>query len=133
MLAKEVDPASQRTIGVVTKLDLAEGGILRKLERGVEQLNLRLGVVAVRNRTHEENARNITSEAARQVESDFFNKHPELHVLAQDFAERKAQHERNGAANNGGLFLGTHNLAQLLTLIQEQRIRTTLPKIKVRW
>ena len=34
MMSKEVDPQSIRTIGVVTKLDLAEKGIRRKLENG---------------------------------------------------------------------------------------------------
>jgi len=131
-MSKEVDPDLIRTIGVVTKPDLAENGILTKLQRGVEQLKLRLGVVAVRNRTHDENERGVSFEVARQMETLFFKNHKELSHLAMEFAERKAQHERDGPADIGGLYLGTNNLAQLLTLIQEQRIRTTLPKIKVK-
>ena len=39
MMSKEVDPQSIRTIGVVTKLDLAEKGIRRKLENGQSSSN----------------------------------------------------------------------------------------------
>ena len=39
MMSKEVDPQSIRTIGVVTKLDLAEKGIRRKLENGRSSSN----------------------------------------------------------------------------------------------
>lgn len=39
MMSKEVDPQSIRTIGVVTKLDLAEKGIRRKLENGPDSSN----------------------------------------------------------------------------------------------
>jgi len=133
MMAKDVDANNDRTIGVVTKLDLAEKGIRRKLERGVEQLDLRLGVVAVRNRTQEENERGISFELARQMEATFFSKHSELSSLAVDFAERQAAHHaEHGESGRGGLFLGTSNLAQLLTIIQEQRIRTTLPGIRIK-
>lgn len=134
MMSKEVDPDAVRTIGVVTKLDLAEKGIRRKLQNGVQQLNLRLGVVAVRNRNQEENERGVSFEVARQMENLFFQNHPELASLAVDFSERRAQQltDGEGDGGNGGLYLGTHNLAQLLTVIQEQRIRSTLPKIKLK-
>lgn len=133
MMSKEVDQAAIRTIGVVTKLDLAEKGIKRKLETGVEQLNLRLGVVAVRNRNQDENDRGISFEVSRTMEQMFFKNHPELASLAVDFAERRNQQlNEEGGSGNGGLYLGTNNLAQLLTVIQEQRIRTTLPKIKLK-
>lgn len=132
MMSKEVDPNAIRTIGVVTKLDLAEKGIRRKLEVGVDQLNLRLGVVAVRNRNQEENERGIGFETSRQMENMFFRSHAELATLSGEFNERRQQQLNEGAGEHGGLFLGTNNLAQLLTIIQEQRIRTTLPKIKLK-
>lgn len=131
MMSKEVDSVSIRTIGVVTKLDLAEKGIRRKLENGVDQLALRLGVVAVRNRNQDENDRNVSFDTSRQMETKFFQNHPELSALAQDFQVRRAASELDGSSN-GGLYLGTNNLAQVLTVIQEQRIRTTLPKIKLK-
>lgn len=46
-MSKEVDPQSIRTIGVVTKLDLAEKGIRRKLENGqVQSLHARFARTA---------------------------------------------------------------------------------------
>ena len=132
MMSKEVDPSSIRTIGVVTKLDLAEKGIRRKLENGADQLGLKLGVVAVRNRNQEENDRGVSFDVSRQMENMFFKNHPELAQLAVDFTAARKAAAAQGEEDIGGLYLGTSNLAQLLTLIQEQRIRTTLPKIKLK-
>lgn len=98
----------------------------------MSQLALRLGVVAVRNRNQDENDRGVSFEVSRQMESMFFQQHGELAALAYDFNARREAAAAEGSEAVGGLFLGTHNLAQLLTLIQEQRIRTTLPKIKLR-
>lgn len=128
MMSKEVDTEAIRTIAVVTKVDLGEKGIRRKLENGADQLNLHLGLVAVRNRNQDEIDRNISFEVSRQMEQQFFLSHPELAPLAGDYAERKRLSETDGV--NGGLYLGTTNLAQLLTVIQEQRIRSTLPSIR---
>jgi GTP-binding protein EngB required for normal cell division len=119
LMAKTVDSQGMRTIAVVTKPDLAERGIKTKLQQSVEQLNLRLGVVVVRNRTAEENERGVSWEIAREMEKQFFTQHTELNTLVQ---------------NNsiGDLYLGTQNLAQLLATIQEERIRSTLPKIRMK-
>jgi len=133
MMAKEVDPQGIRTIGVVTKLDLAEKGIARKLLTGTEQLNLKLGVVAVRNRTQEENERGITFEVAREMEKQYFANHVELSEYNQQFdGSTNSVEEKMSLGLTGGLYLGTSNLAAVLTVIQEQRIRSTLPKIRQR-
>ena len=116
MMSKTVDPLGERSIGVVTKADLAEKGIRRKLERGVEELGLQLGVVAVRCRSQEENDRGVTWEVSREMEKMFFRSHPELGALADN--------------SGGSLALGISALAQLLTTIQEQKIRASLPGIR---
>lgn len=133
MMSKEVDPQGIRTIGVVTKLDLAEKGIARKLLTGTEQLNLKLGVVAVRNRTQEEIERGISFEVAREMERQYFANHVELSEYNQPFdGNRNTMEEKMSLGVNGGLYLGTANLAAVLTVIQEQRIRSTLPRIRQR-
>ena len=116
MMSKQVDPLGERSIGVVTKADLAEKGIRRKLEKGVEELGLQLGVVAVRCRSQEENDRGVTWEVSREMEKMFFRGHTELSALAD--------------SSGGSLALGVSALAQLLTTIQEQKIRASLPGIR---
>ena len=116
MMSKSVDPLGERSIGVVTKADLAEKGIRRKLEKGVEELGLQLGVVAVRCRSQEENDRGVTWEVSREMEKMFFRQHAELNALADN--------------SGGSLALGVSALAQLLTTIQEQKIRASLPGIR---
>jgi len=54
-LSREVDPEGIRTIAVVTKIDKCEKGIKAKIEGTAEDsVKLKLGYVAVRNRTQEE-------------------------------------------------------------------------------
>jgi len=124
MLSKSVDPQCERTIGVITKIDLAEKGIRRKLENGVDQLGLALGVVAVRNRSQEEIDRGVTWENSREMEKQYFKTHPELSSLADD------SDSMTRSLTIQPLMLGTSALAHLLTMIQEQKIRTSLPFIR---
>ena len=118
MLSKQVDPEGLRSIGVVTKMDLAERGVRRKLEKGVEELGLQLGVVAVRCRSQEEIDRGVSWEVSREMERSFFRQHPELSALAD--------------TSEGSLSLGIPALAALLTTIQEHKIRSSLPDIRIR-
>jgi len=95
MLSKQVDLDCERTIGVITKVDIAERGIRRKLDTAVDQLGLALGVVAIRNRSQEEIDRHVSWESSREMEKLYFRSHPELSSLYQDDAAARNNGEPN--------------------------------------
>ena len=75
-LARQVDPFGKRTIGVITKSDLAVDQKLlihQLIMEGLNVTHLKLGFVAVRNRSTDEK---ISLEEARKREHDFFRQHP---------------------------------------------------------
>lgn len=111
-LAREVDPEGQRTIGVLTKVDLMDEGtdVVDILAGRV--IPLRLGYVPVVNR------------GQRDIE----NKRPISYAL---------EHERNFFENhkayrNKASYCGTPYLARKLNLILMMHIKQTLPDIKAR-
>ena len=75
-LIRQVDPAHQRTIGVLTKLDLMDGGthagdILRN-----KQYPLALGWIGLVNRSQAQVKTNTRIEDALEREKRFFANHP---------------------------------------------------------
>ena len=75
-LARDVDSAGVRTIGVITKSDLApnhDALVQQLLMEKSDVLQLNLGFVAVRNRSTDEN---LSLEDARRREKEFFQQHP---------------------------------------------------------
>ena len=75
-LAREVDPLGKRTIGVITKSDLASDQdtlVQQLLMDRHDVLHLKLGFVAVRNRNTKES---IALQEAHEKEKEFFSKHP---------------------------------------------------------
>lgn len=111
-LAREVDPDGQRTIGVLTKVDLMDRGtdVIDILAGRI--IPLRLGYVAVVNRGQKdiEGRKSIT--AALDAERRFFEGHPAYASKAQ--------------------YCGTPYLARKLQVILMQVIRSCLPDMKKR-
>ncbi|OJJ32809.1 hypothetical protein ASPWEDRAFT_29952 [Aspergillus wentii DTO 134E9] len=111
-LAREVDPEGQRTIGVLTKVDLMDEGtdVVDILAGRI--IPLRLGYVPVVNRGQRdiENKRPIAS--ALENEKNFFEGHR--------------------AYRNKASYCGTPYLARKLNLILMMHIKQTLPDIKAR-
>ena len=87
-LAKEVDPAQTRTIGVVTKIDTIQNDsdIVLKLraERDTD-IKLTLGWVSVRCRTPTEVKNGLSSRELLETEKLFFDTNPLLAGLEQQF------------------------------------------------
>ncbi|KAL9071499.1 MAG: hypothetical protein Q9161_004216 [Pseudevernia consocians] len=111
-LAREVDPEGQRTIGVLTKVDLMDEGtdVVDILAGRI--IPLRLGYVPVVNRGQRDIANNKTISFALDNERNFFDNHR--------------------AYKNKASYCGTPYLARKLNLILMMHIKNTLPDIKNR-
>ncbi|KAI9665607.1 MAG: vacuolar protein sorting-associated protein 1 [Trizodia sp. TS-e1964] len=111
-LAREVDPEGQRTIGVLTKVDLMEEGtdVVDILAGRI--IPLRLGYVPVVNRG----------------QRDIDNKRAISYALENE----KAFFENHKAYRNKSSYCGTPYLARKLNLILMMHIKNTLPDIKAR-
>ena len=111
-LAREVDPEGQRTIGVLTKIDLMDSGtdVVDILAGRI--IPLRLGYVPVVNRGQRDIENKKRIDLALKAEKDFFENHASY---------------RNKAS-----YCGTPYLARKLNLILMMHIKQTLPDIKTR-
>ncbi|KAM4056127.1 dynamin domain-containing protein [Hirsutella rhossiliensis] len=111
-LAREVDPEGQRTIGVLTKVDLMDDGtdVIDILSNRV--IPLRLGYVPVVNRGQRDIDNRKAINVALEAEKAFFENHK--------------------AYRNKSSYCGTPYLARKLNLILMMHIKQTLPDIKAR-
>ncbi|CAF1506966.1 unnamed protein product, partial [Rotaria sordida] len=111
-LARNVDPEGKRTIGVITKTDLAPDQdmlIAQLLMNRRDVLRLKLGFVAVRNRSSDEK---ISLPDARNREKEFFSQHPAASAVVQ----KKC--------------LGIDALISCLATLYSQRVKETFPKMR---
>ena len=114
-MAQAVDPSGNRTIGVLTKLDLMDPGtdcadILMNLV-----IPLRRGYIAVVNRGQKDVQSDLSIREGLKKEEKFFRTHP---IYSRD---------RNLLAK-----CGTPRLAKTLNSILMHHIRDTLPDLKAR-
>ncbi|KAF9821617.1 hypothetical protein IEO21_00463 [Rhodonia placenta] len=111
-MAREVDPDGQRTIGVLTKVDLMDAGtdVVDILAGRI--IPLRLGYVPVVNRGQRDIDSNKPISSALEHEREYFENHPSYKGKSQ--------------------YCGTPFLARKLNVILMAHIRATLPDIKAR-
>lgn len=111
-LARYVDPMGKRTIGVLTKLDLMDHGTNALDILSGRVYPLKLGFIAVVNRSQQDIQTNKPMSEALKSEAEFFRHHPAY---------------RNMASR-----CGTQFLARTLNTTLMAHIRDRLPDIKAR-
>ena len=110
MLAKDIDVAGTRTLGVLTKLDIMDAGTDARKVLMNEEIPLKLGYVGVKNRSKQDLNNKISMAETARKEKEFFKSHPAYKNLP-------AGH------------LGTDVLINKLTKIYFRIIRENLPRI----
>ena len=110
MLAKEIDVAGTRTLGVLTKLDIMDAGTDARKVLMNEEIPLKLGYVGVKNRSKQDLNNKISMAETQKKEREFFKSHPVYKNLP-------------------GGHLGTEVLINKLTKIYFRIIRENLPRI----
>lgn len=110
-LAREVDPAGDRTLGVLTKIDLMDEGVdaLDALNGNI--IPLKRGYIGVINRSQAEINSNAQLSEIRTKERNFFNNHPSYRSVA-------SRH-------------GTDYFVKTLNMILLHHIREHLPQIRL--
>ncbi|KAH9291961.1 hypothetical protein KI387_042849 [Taxus chinensis] len=102
-MSQRVDVHGERTLGVVTKVDIAPEGLLEKV--ALDDVNTGLGYVCVRNRVGDE-----CNEEAREAEAELFRSHTQLNKFDE-------------------AMVGIPMLARRLMQIQTKRISKCFPDI----
>lgn len=109
-MAREVDPKGDRTIGVLTKLDLMDPGTDAADMLDNRVIPLKRGFVAVINRGQKDIDDGVSIRQALRKEAAFFRDHPAYRAL-----EKR---------------VGTSNLSKTLNQILMHHIRDCLPEIR---
>ena len=109
--ARKLDPQGQRTLGVLTKIDLMDEGTDAKSALMNEDIKLRYGYIGVKGRSQAEINSKISVNDAIQKELDFFGKHPIYSTMPTEL-------------------LGTRSLIDKTSSILYNMIKTSLPKIQ---
>ncbi|XP_054152729.1 dynamin-1-like [Oppia nitens] len=82
-LARQVDPEGNRTIGVLTKLDLTDDkAMARQILTGKHQINLKRGFIGVINRSQAEIDDDTDIDSALEKERQFFRREEQFRDMA---------------------------------------------------
>lgn len=109
--ARHLDTKGERTIGVLTKLDLMDEGTNAKNTLLNMEIKLKHGYIGVKGRSQLDMQNNIKVSEAIQKELDFFGKHPVYSTLPTEV-------------------LGTRSLVDKISELLYQMIKKSLPRIK---
>lgn len=113
--SRRLDPAGERTVGIITKPDLINKGTekrIARLAKNEDTTKLRLGFFLVRNPTPSELATAITAKQRLAIEDQYFRSSP--------WKEEKLSSDRVGVAA----------LQRFLQKLLEQHIERELPKVR---
>lgn len=107
-LGREVDPLGERTLAVVTKIDLMDKGVDATPLLTGDEIDVKLGIIGIINRSQYDIEHGLTIRDALKKEEEFFKRHYPL------LARR----------------CGTAHLSRTLNTILLHRIRGTLPMLR---
>jgi len=133
-VAKEVDPNSERTLGVLTKLDLMDKGTDATEVLSGKAVHLGLGWCAVVNRSQSDIASGVDMSTARTNERAWFEAHKEVYATetddfdsSNDNLQATTEYTRRGHKKSN---LGTDALVSALVNILGEQVRRKIPKIR---
>lgn len=109
--SRQLDPRGERTIGVLTKIDLMDEGTDARSILLNEEIKLRYGYVGIKGRSQADIKRSCGVQEAIQKELDFFGKHPIYSTLPIEL-------------------LGTRSLINRVSSLLFKMIEKSLPRIK---
>ena len=124
-LAKEVDPRSERTLGVLTKLDLMDKGTDATDVLNGKAVHLALGWCAVVNRSQDDIRRGVDMRAARENERVWFETHGETYGT-----ERAKDEHADTIPDTTAPNVGTDALVNALVRVLGERVRREIPRIR---
>eukprot|EP00948_MAST-09A_sp_MAST-9A-sp1_P001910 g1910.t1 len=111
-LAKQVDPAGSRTVGVLTKLDLMDRGTDAMDVLNNQVISLKLGYIPVVNRSQADIDGNKKIDEQWNAERQFFQSHPKYSTIVDR--------------------CGTRHLASTLSKTLVKHIKACLPDIMIK-
>jgi len=111
-LAKQVDPEGERTIGVITKIDLMDKGTNAMDVLTGRVIPLKLGFIGVINRSQQDIIEGKDIRVALGAEKSFFSNHPQYRKIAQR--------------------CGTQYLAATLSKLLLHHIHESLPELRAK-
>lgn len=109
-MAMELDPKGERTIGVITKIDIMDRGTNAKRMLMNEEIKLKLGFVGVKGRSQADIQEGMKVHQAIQTERNYFARHPVYSNLPPGY-------------------LGTEALTNKLTTTMYKHIKKVMPSI----
>ena len=109
-MARELDPSGERTIGVITKIDIMDRGTNAKKMLMGQEIALKLGFVGVKGRSQEDINDKMRVKKALQAEKQFFATHPVYSTMPPGY-------------------LGADTLTQKLTKVFFNHIKRSLPEV----
>lgn len=109
-MAMKLDPNGDRTIGVITKIDIMDIGTNAKKILLGEEVKLKLGFIAMKNRSQLDINNNISVEDALKKEKEFFNSHNVYKTMDKTY-------------------FGTDNLVERMKSVFMNHLKKFLPKV----
>ncbi|CAM9685903.1 unnamed protein product [Ectocarpus fasciculatus] len=111
-MARSVDPSGERTLGVLTKVDIMDAGTDASEILSNKVIPLKMGYIAVVNRSQADINKNLSVREGNAKEKQYFAKHSGYRM-----SESRC---------------GTHNLARILNQLLVKHIKEVLPDIKAK-